>query len=51
MFKATQMVISILIILITAAFPGYSLATLTVDKIGRKIIQRIGFLVMVISSI
>jgi len=32
-----------------AAFPGYWLATLLVDRIGRKPIQTIGFLVMAIS--
>jgi PHS family inorganic phosphate transporter-like MFS transporter len=32
-----------------AAFPGYWLATLLVDRIGRKPIQIIGFLVMAIS--
>jgi len=32
-----------------AAFPGYWLATLTVDRIGRKPIQMIGFLAMAIS--
>jgi PHS family inorganic phosphate transporter-like MFS transporter len=32
-----------------AAFPGYWIATFTIDKIGRKTIQMIGFAVMAVS--
>ncbi len=34
-----------------AAFPGYWLATFTIDRIGRKPIQTIGFLAMAVSFI
>ncbi|MHB8397211.1 MAG: MFS transporter [Thermoplasmataceae archaeon] len=38
-----------LLIFVFAAFPGYWLATFTVDRIGRKPIQMIGFLFMAIT--